>query len=171
MSQQQLIDSSAKERPVQIFQCTRADRDWMLRRVFLQSLTIIALLLPVGVPAIENTTSPPDLATGYLLRVTLGLLLVLVSIVLAARLLRGFTRLQVGTHGQFKILSAISMGPRERVVLLQIGENQLLVAVVPGGIRMLHVLERPIDVSTTVPSSSSGFASLLSAALKRGRVA
>ncbi|MGC1955369.1 MAG: flagellar biosynthetic protein FliO [Gammaproteobacteria bacterium] len=138
-------------------------------RITLQLFAGVNLLFPAVVQAIETTTSTPELATGYLLRVTLGLLAVLVSIVLAARLLRGFTYLQTGTHGQFKILSAISMGPRERIVLLQIGENQLLIGVVPGRIQTLHVLERPIDVTCAPPSSSPGFPAVLGAALKRGK--
>ncbi len=147
-----------------------ADQCMALRRVIIPLFTIIVnLFLPAGVWAIENTTSTPDLATGYLIRVTLGLLAVLVSIALAARLLRGFTRLQAGTQGQFKILSAISMGPRERIVLLQIGETQLLVGVVPGRIQTLHVLERPIDMLSAPPSPSPGFASILGAVLKRGK--
>ena len=140
-----------------------------LRRPLLQLVGAVGLLLPLWVQAIERATPAPDLATGYLVRVTLGLLAVLVSIVFAARLLRGFTRLQTGTHGQFKILSAISMGPRERIVLLQIGETQLLVGVVPGRIQTLHVLERPLDVMSTPQSSSPVFSSILRAALKRGK--
>lgn len=131
---------------------------------------IIGLLLMIGAQAVENAPAPPELATSYLGRVTLGLLVVLVSIVLAARLLRGFTRFQLGAQGQFKILSAITMGPRERIVLLQIGETQFLVGVVPGGIQMLHVLERPIDIPSTPSRSSTAFPSLLGAALKRGKI-
>lgn len=135
----------------------------------LQPLAAVSLLLPAWAQAIDNTPSTPEFATGYLVRVTLGLLAVLVSIALAARLLRGFTRFQTGSHSEFKILSAISMGPRERIVLLQIGETQLLVGVVPGRIQTLHVLERPIDVASAPPSSSPVFSSILGVALKRGK--
>lgn len=141
------------------------------RSLVLKPLTAVSLLLPRCVQAIENTTGAPELATGDLVRVTLGLLAVLVSIALAARLLRGFNRYQTGAQDQFKILSAISMGPRERIVLLQIGETQLLVGVVPGRIQTLHVLERPIDMMSAPSSSAPTFASILGAARKRGKTA
>lgn len=120
---------------------------------------------------VGDTATVPELGTGYLLRVTLGLLVVLVSILAVAWLLRSVSHFQTGTDGPFRVLSAISIGPRERIVLLQVGDNQLLVSVVPGRIQTLHVLERPIDTESVPARSSPGFSSLLSAALKRGRPA
>ncbi len=139
------------------------------RLVVIYPLAGVGLLFPAWLHAIENIPSTPELVTDHLVRVTLGLFAVLLSIVVAAWLLRGFARFQTGTHGQFKILSAISMGPRERIVLLQIGETQLLVGVVPGRIQTLHVLERPVDVISAPPSSSAVFPSILAAVLKRGK--
>jgi len=37
------------------------------------------------------------------------------------------------------------MGTRERVVLLQVGETQLLLGVAPGRVQTLHVLDKPLD--------------------------
>ena len=54
-------------------------------------------------------------------------------------------RLQSSTGGMLKIIGGISMGSRERVVLLQVGSEQLLVGVSPGRINTLHVLETPLD--------------------------
>lgn len=140
-----------------------------LRQVITYPLAGVGWFFPAWLQAVDNTTSTPELATGHLVRVTLGLLAVLISIVVVARLLRGFARFQTGSHRQFKILSAISIGPRERIVLLQIGETQLLVGVVPGRIQTLHVLERPIDVLSTPPSSSAAFPPILGAVLKRSK--
>jgi flagellar protein FliO/FliZ len=54
-------------------------------------------------------------------------------------------RLQSSTGGMLKIIGGISMGSRERIVLLQVGSEQLLVGVSPGRINTLHVLEAPLD--------------------------
>jgi flagellar protein FliO/FliZ len=140
-----------------------------LRRMCVPPLAAAILLLPAWAQAIDHTPPAPEFATGYVVRVTLALFAVLVSIALAARLLRGFARFQTGTHSEFRILSVISMGPRERIVLLQVGETQLLVGVVPGRIQTLHVLERPIVVPSTPPNPSPVFSSILGAALKRGK--
>ena len=141
------------------------------RAVIWRLLLGVGLLLPGWVQAVEHTAVTPGLETGQLLRVTLGLVAVLISIVVAGRLLRAMNRFQTGTHGQFKLLSAISLGPRERIVLLQVGQTQLLVSIVPGRIQTLHVLDRPIDVMSNPPAPSSPFPSVLGALLKRGKAA
>ncbi|MGF1614012.1 MAG: FliO/MopB family protein [Gammaproteobacteria bacterium] len=141
----------------------------MAWRLLLLPFAAINLWHPVWAQTVGDSAVVPELGTGYLVRVTLGLLVVLVSILAAAWLLGSVSRFQTGTDGPFRVLSAISIGPRERIVLLQVGDCQLLVSVAPGRIQTLHVLERPIDMVSVPARSSSGFSSLLSAALKRGR--
>jgi flagellar protein FliO/FliZ len=58
------------------------------------------------------------------------------------------------------------MGARERVVLIQAGETQLLLGVAPGRVQTLHVLDQPLQMSS---SSGSGFAEQLSQMLKKGK--
>ena len=74
----------------------------------------------------------------------------LVGIVLLIFLLAwGLKRLQSGNTGSgntIRIVAALAMGTRERGVLIQVGDEQLLVGVGPGGMRTLHVLEHPLDV-------------------------
>ena len=73
--------------------------------------------------------SPASL--GSLVEVLFSLVLVLGVIVLAAwvlRRLRAPSRLPQGT---LRALGAFPLGPRERVVLLQVSETQLLVGVAP----------------------------------------
>ena len=57
------------------------------------------------------------------------------------------------------------MGTRERVVLLQVGDKQLLVGVAPGSIKTLHVLETPLVDGNEVVAGGSGFAKQLGAML------
>lgn len=119
----------------------------------------------------------PGVSTGNLVQVTLGLLLVLAMIVGIAWLLRRYGRLQSAASGSLKILGGLSIGPRERVVLLQVGDTQLLVGVAPGRVQMLHVLDEPLITPEISPSSGisggiSGndvrsFAERLSAAIKQ----
>lgn len=115
----------------------------------------------------------PGVSSGNLVQVTLGLLLVLGLIVGIAWLLRRYGRLQSAASGSLKILGGLSIGPRERVVLLQVGDTQLLVGVAPGRVQMLHVLDEPL--LTPEVSHSPGitgndvrsFAERLSAAIKQ----
>jgi flagellar protein FliO/FliZ len=71
-------------------------------------------------------------------------------------------------NGALKILGGLSMGSRERVVLMQVGEEQILIGVSPGRIQTLHVLDKPISVDDK-KNAESGFAERLSEALSSSR--
>ncbi|WP_172600428.1 FliO/MopB family protein [Sulfurivermis fontis] len=64
------------------------------------------------------------------------------------------------------MLGGVPVGQRERVVLIQVGNKQLLLGVAPGRVQTLHVLDEPINV-TAVPSGGESFAERLTAALKK----
>jgi len=87
------------------------------------------------------------LGVGELLQVSLGLTLVLFAIAFSAWLLRRFTRLGGAMGGTLRILGGVSLGGRERVILLQVGEQQILVGVAPGRVQTLHVLAQPLPMS------------------------
>ena len=45
-----------------------------------------------------------------------------------------------------RVLSAISLGGKEKAVLLQIGNEQVVLGVSPGNVRKVHTLSVPVDV-------------------------
>lgn len=92
-------------------------------------------------PSRPASTEP--LAAGSLLQVVLGLILVLLVIGGLAILSRRVLHYGGDDNGQLSILAGLSMGPRERIVLLRAGRTQLVVAVCPGRIQTLHVLDEP----------------------------
>jgi len=100
--------------------------------------------------------SDPNMA-GSLIQTTLGLLVVLAVIGGAAWAFKRFGNFQTGVQGKLKIVGGISLGARERVVLLQVGTQQLVVGVAPGQIQTLHVLDEPLptDAVEEVPSFST----------------
>ena len=70
-------------------------------------------------------------------------------------MLRRTGRFNATANGQMKVIAGLSLGPRERAILLQVGEKQILVGVTAQQVQTLHVLEHPIDVSNTVTNRSS----------------
>ena len=137
-----------------------------------RALGAVMLLLATSVQAeaasgVANATGP--VGPGEVLQVLIGLLVVLAVIVLAAWLMRRYVTLPAGRSGALRLLAAISVGQRERVVLVQAGETQLLLGVAPGQVRTLHVFDRPVmlaDGRGEVPGGER-FAERLAAALKR----
>jgi len=143
------------------------------------------LLFSVDVLAVENTVtetviitpekektlagsrlSDPNM-TGNLIQTTLGLLIVLLVIAVAAWAFKRFGNVHVGAQGRMKIIGGISLGTRERAVLLQVGEEQLVIAVSPGRVQTLHVLEKPVLVEAKLENTTSFSSRLQSAILNR----
>lgn len=104
-----------------------------------------------------NGSSPLAQAPGNLLNVTAGLVLVLGLIAGAAWLVRRFGQFQVGASGHLKILGGLHLSTREKLVLVQVGEEQLLLGVSPGSVRTLHVLQSPLSVQAPEQQGASAF--------------
>jgi flagellar protein FliO/FliZ len=128
--------------------------------------------LPAGAWAVDKVvhalpakTINEPLGAGNLLQLSFGLLVVLAAIVGSAWLLRRYGRLQTGAEGALRIIGGLSMGPRERVVLVQVGKQQLLLGVAPGRIQTLHVLDEP--VADAAPQAPSAFADRLAKMMKK----
>ncbi|MEN8762653.1 MAG: flagellar biosynthetic protein FliO [Thiogranum sp.] len=107
------------------------------------------------------------MAMTSLWQLTLGMLLVLGLIVAIAWVLKRSGRFQMAAGGGLRILGGLSMGTRERVVLLQVGETQLLVGVAPGRVQTLHVLDKPLESMHATASAAPGFADQLSRFLNK----
>lgn len=107
--------------------------------------------------------SDPNMA-GNLVQTTLGLLVVLLVIGAAAWAFKRFGGVHVGAQGRMKIIGGISLGTRERAVLLQVGEQQLVVGVSPGRVQTLHVLDTPIEIDDK-PADTTSFSARLQAAV------
>jgi len=84
-----------------------------------------------------------------LLRILGGLALVLGFFFLV---LRGLRRVQPGfarANAEFRVIATLALSPRERLLLIQVGEQQLLVGSSPQGLRCLHVLPQALNVRKT----------------------
>ena len=69
-----------------------------------------------------------------------GLLFVLLLILGGAWLFRRYGQLPIAGKNLINVLGGVSVGPRERVVVLSIDETRLVVGVAPGQVRTLYVL-------------------------------
>jgi len=83
-------------------------------------------LLPQGVYAADTAELAPD--AGGLLRATLGLALVLALILVVGWLMRRLAPARGGVQGPLRIVGSQALGARERVVLLEVGEQWLVKA-------------------------------------------
>ncbi|HGG61159.1 MAG TPA: flagellar biosynthetic protein FliO [Gammaproteobacteria bacterium] len=81
--------------------------------------------------------------SGYFLKMIISMALILALLGAAAWYARrfGFGAMAGKGNDLLKVKAMLSMGSRERLVLVQAGEEQLLLSVVPGEIRKLHRLK------------------------------
>ncbi len=100
-------------------------------------------MLPPTVLAQPAGSEVPTFGTGMLLQGTLALALVVALLFLGAWLLRrlnggrGF-----GGSGPLRLVGGLMIGPRERIVLVEVDETWIVVGIVPGQIRALHTLPK-----------------------------
>ncbi|MEE9423243.1 MAG: flagellar biosynthetic protein FliO [Gammaproteobacteria bacterium] len=138
--------------------------------LIISSLYLVLASNLVCAEVIEQTKTGSDpLAFSSLVQLTLGMLTVLAIIIGLAWILKRSGRFQITAGGGLKILGGLSMGARERVVLLQVGETQLLVGVSPGSVKTLHVLDKPLVQGNETNTIGSGFAQQLSSMLSGGK--
>ncbi len=90
-------------------------------------------------PLNATTTGVP---VGSVVQMLLGLVMVLAMVVGAAWLLKRFVVLHASGDGPIRVIAGASVGPRERVVLVEVGETWLLVGVASGQVNTLHTMPR-----------------------------
>lgn len=96
--------------------------------------------------------------TGSVVQMLLGLALIIGLLIGSLHLLKRLGAGQAGKAGLLKVRGATSVGPRERVVLVEVADKVLVLGVSPGRITPLHTLDA-IDLPTTAgdaPSSATG---------------
>ncbi|MEE9356661.1 MAG: flagellar biosynthetic protein FliO [Methylococcaceae bacterium] len=84
----------------------------------------------------------------------LGLFFVIAIFLAAIWLLRKLGPLSPLGNKQFRIVAGLSLGGRERVVIVQTGSKQLVLGVSPGRINALHVLEDDDLLAAQVPGDN-----------------
>lgn len=122
----------------------------------LASETVIAATQAAG-PAAATSGS----LGGQLAQMVFGLLLVVGLIFALAWLLR---RMQGATPrgGQvIDIVGSRTIGPRDRLLLVQVGKEQILIGHSPGNIEALHVLAEPVEVPASARPATPEFAQRL----------
>ena len=124
----------------------------------------------------ENTIARPEFSAGLnaesLIQVLIALILVVLIIFALSFVLKKFNMLPGGSSGLIKIVDAISLGSKDRLLLVQVGDDQMLISASPGRISKLHKLTAsvvPEQISSTENPEKSGFSNILDLVISRRR--
>lgn len=121
----------------------------------LRLLLVAALYCPLFASAetarpAYTPTPPAAVSTGSVMQIILSLILVLAAVALVAWIMKRINLPQHGAASLLKVISGVAVGPRERVVLMEINDTWLIVGVAPGQVRTLHTMPKG-----TLPSGQS----------------
>lgn len=101
---------------------------------------------------------PPEVGKHVMANTDIGsmvlsLLMVLALIIISALVLKRFNFTQQQT-GQLKVVASLSLGVKERLVVAQVGNQQLVLGVTPQQVTLIKSLEEPIESSNAENTSA-----------------
>ncbi|WP_297351846.1 flagellar biosynthetic protein FliO [Paraburkholderia sp.] len=98
----------------------------------------------------------PSLGVGAILQTILGLLVVIGLVFACAWLARRFG-LQPGSRGGLvKTIGGASLGGKERVAVVEIGDTWLVLGAAPGNVRLLHTMPAGSAAGAAMGTAASG---------------
>lgn len=129
----------------------------------LGSLLGLPLSVLAAEPLVAGAAVPVAGASvgGQLTQLVLGLLLVLGLIFALAWLLRRVQQAGPRQGQVIELISSRALGARDRLVLVQVGNEQILLGLTPGRITPLHVLKEPVQVPGSAQPATPEFAKRL----------
>jgi flagellar protein FliO/FliZ len=97
----------------------------------------------------------------YLLQVFGSLLLVSACLFGLVFLLKRMNHLPANERKSIRVLSSVKVGSREKIMLVEAGERQILVGVTPGSIRTLYAFGGAVGEDSAASSGNADFASMM----------
>ncbi len=133
-----------------------------IKKILNGSMAVIAstfstLVIAAEEGAIVVQKTLPHTGSEQLIKMVFGLLFVLMMIFLLAFLFKKYIGSNLIVNTSLKTIAGVSVGQKERVVLVQIGERQILVGVSPGQVNILYTLEKGEEVSVKDETSKYSF--------------
>lgn len=129
--------------------------------IALGALLVSEVVIAAAEPNASAAATLPGGLGAQLAQMVFGLLLVVGLIFFLAWLLR---RMQGNAQRGAQVIEIVgsrAIGPRDRLLLVQVGKEQILIGHSPGSIEALHVLAEPVEVPATARQAAPEFAQRL----------
>lgn len=95
--------------------------------------------------SVAEESAPEDFeGVSGLANVMLSLIVVLAVVFGVAWIMKRMQGFTGGRNPHMKVVAQLPLSTRERLMLVDVGGQQLVLGVSPGGIRTLHVLDEPV---------------------------
>ncbi|MFT3851043.1 MAG: flagellar biosynthetic protein FliO [Propionivibrio sp.] len=109
----------------------------------LRGALITAVTFPVAGWAQTAAPETPSVSGSAILQMLFGLALIIGFLFAGAYLLRKLNGgRSFGQTGPMRIVGGLMLSARERIVLLEVGDEWIVIGIVPGQIKTLHTLPK-----------------------------
>ena len=131
-------------------------------------------LLPLIIASRAEATSqdvisgPVTVGSAEVLSMAGGLFSVIAAILLVSFLYSRMKGPHIGGKDVINIVASQALGPRERIVLVEIANTQLVVGLTTSHVQTLHVFDEPV-VKPAEPKNNFNFAARLKLAVRGDR--
>ncbi len=123
-----------------------------------------------SMPALAAESPSPGVSAGTYVQTGFALLLIVAALFGTVWLAKKLSGHRVFGQGGMKIIGSIALGPRERIMLIEIGDDWLVVGVIPGQIRTLHQLPKGTPMQEALRTDQDKpFSQWLKSVSERGR--
>ncbi len=139
-----------------------------LSRALTLLLSMFASTVACASTVNSSPTLPPVIGPGEILTMGTSLMLIIVAIVVVGWLYSRAQGLRSHNGEVIHVLATQPLGPKERVLLVEVAGQQLILGMTSSQIQTLHVLEQPL-VNEKRASLPLGFAERLRTAIKGAR--
>jgi len=107
--------------------------------------------------------SHTDIGASNYIQMLLGLFFIIAFIFIVAWFIKRMGTMSPSHSNNLKVVAGLNVGQREKIIVLQVMDQQLLVGVTPSNIQLLSKLENPIIEKAG--SSFNGFQEKLQSAI------
>ena len=116
-----------------------------------------------------SLSSAPSFDISSVAQMIIGLIFVVGLILILAWLSRRLGVANRGAASTLRMVAGMSVGTREKVVLIDVGGEQILLGVAPGRVNMLHHFSEPVAKVEQPQPISTPFAKQLNELLNKGK--
>lgn len=130
-------------------------------RLHLLAATILICISNVSIASSATAPTNPTSA-GSLIQVVFGLAVVLGLMAAVAWAMKHFTAARMSSGAPVKIIGGVAVGNRERIMVVEVADQWIVVGVAPGRVNTLSTMPRQESTGQPAGSSSAtGFSSWL----------
>lgn len=140
------------------------------RRQPMASMVTLAAMAPGVLSAAELGEGTTVVGPGEIVNTALSLLLIVGAIMALAWLLNRLQGGRSNNGGLINVIASRALGAKERLLLVEVGERQIVLGVTASQISTLHVLDEPVSVESSA-FEQANFGERLRKALKSGAAA